>query len=298
MWKTLKQNSHYIIMTSYKSAATLFAIWSSVALLTPTDTLLDGVASVPQRVLLALLIILVLNVIIVVIISVWSMNVRKVKVFNLNSNHSLYVELGDLFTSGDPNEHRNIVFAGNRCFDTIVDDDLVGTNKVHGAALRRLYENNKQQSSINKAIQKNLKLHNYSYVELDNKEKRKGNLKRYEVGSISEIAGLRNERYFILGLTYFDSELRARIDKADYIKAINSLVKYISDRSQGFPTYMPVIGTGGSNIGSVRDNIGIIIKAIEYYKDDIDCDIHIVINDSKDHLGILNIVAQYGGKVI
>ena len=52
---------------------------------------------------------------------------NKWKFFDLHSNHSLFVEYGDLFNSGDPNEEKNIAFAGNRCFDTIVDDDLIGS---------------------------------------------------------------------------------------------------------------------------------------------------------------------------
>ena len=71
---------------------------------------------------------------------------------------------------------------------------------------------------------------------------------------------LQNEQYSILGITYFDKELRAHVEKYDYIKAISSLVRYISDRSQGFPTYMPVIGTGGADAGTVNDLIVFIIK--------------------------------------
>ena len=60
------------------------------------------------------------------------------KIFDLHSNHSLFVEYGDLFNSGDPNEEKNIAFARNRCFDTIVDDDLIGSKKIHGMALKRI----------------------------------------------------------------------------------------------------------------------------------------------------------------
>lgn len=111
----------------------------------------------------------------------------------------------------------------------------------------------------------------------------------YDIGSVAEIKGLNNEQYFILGLTYFDNELRAHVEKEDYIKAIASLVKYISERSQGFPTYMPVIGTGGADVGSANDLAVYIVKTIELFKDKIDCDIHIVVRDKEEKIGLMNL---------
>ena len=70
---------------------------------------------------------------------------------------------------------------------------------------------------------------------------------------------------------------------------IASLVKYISERSQGFSTYMPVIGTGGADAGSVNDLVVYIVKTIELFKDEIDCDIHIVVSDKEEKLGLMNL---------
>ena len=64
-------------------------------------------------------------------------------------------------------------------------------------------------------------------------------------------------------MTSFDRELRAYVEKDEYIKAISSLIKYISNRSQGFPTYMPVIGTGGADVGSINVLIRFIIKTMK-----------------------------------
>lgn len=72
-------------------------------------------------------------------------------------------------------------------------------------------------------------------------------------------------------------------------KLIASLVKYISERSQGFSTYMPVIGTGGADAGSVNDLVVYIVKTIELFKDEIDCDIHIVVSDKEEKLGLMNL---------
>lgn len=290
MLKVMRYNWRYIFSTSNKIATLVFSLWGFITLVTPTDKILDTINNYFIRLLVAALILMIIYVIIILVVTICSKAKRNIKVFKLHSNHALYVEYGDLFNCGAFDERKNIAFAGNRCFDTIVDDDLVGSNKIHGIALKRIYEKGERnQDTVNKEIQHNLSLHGYKKELLSRKDKRSGNLTRYEVGSVAEIKGLQNEQYFILGLTYFDNALRARVEKDDYINAIGSLVKYISDRSQGFPTYIPVIGTGGADAGNVNDLIVFIIKIIEMYKEEIDCDIHIVVSDKEDKLGLLNL---------
>ena len=52
---------------------------------------------------------------------------------------------------------------------------------------------------------------------------------------------------------------------------------------------MPVIGAGGADSGSVNDLVVYIIKTIGLFKDEIDCDIHIVVSDKEDKLGLVNL---------
>jgi hypothetical protein len=286
----MKYNWQYIFATSNKLGTIFFSIWGFITLVTPTDTLLDCIDKLAMRIFVAMSILICVYLLVVIGVSFYTMRKRNIKIFNLNSNHSLYVEYGDLFNRGEVNEEKNIAFAGNRCFDTIVDDDLVGTRKIHGIALNRIYQNgNRTPGDLNDEIQSNLSLHQYKSETLDLEEKRRGNLLRYEVGAVAEIKGLQNEKYFILGLTYFNKELRAQVEKEDYIRAIGSLIKYISNRSQGFPTYMPVIGTGGADVGTVNDLIVYMIKTIKLFKDRIDCDIHIVVSEKEEKIGLLNL---------
>ncbi|MCR5528951.1 MAG: DUF6430 domain-containing protein [Saccharofermentans sp.] len=290
MLKSLKYNWKYIYSTSNKIATIVFSLWGFITLVTPTDGMLNSIENWIVRILIAILILAFIYVTIIVTVTIYSNRKKEIKVFNLHSNHSLYVKYGDLFNCGVPDERKNIAFAGNRCFDTIVDDDLVGSSKIHGIALNRIYANGERnQETVNREIQKNLSLHGYKKETIGKTDKRSGNLLRYELGSVAEINGLQNEKYFVLGLTYFDKELRAHVDVDDYIKAINSLIKYISDRSQGFPVYMPVIGTGGADAGYVNDLIVFMIKTIELYKDKIDCDVYIVVSEKEEKLGLMNI---------
>ena len=290
MINNMKLNWRYIFVKSNKIAVLVFSLIEFVNLITPTCEILNFICNFFLRILTAALILATIYLIIVFCVSININKTKKVELFKLHSNHTLYIEYGDLFECGEPNERKNIAFAGNRCFDTVVDDDLVGSSKIHGIALKRIYENgDRNKDTVNEEIKKSLKINEYKNEKLNEKDKRSGNLFRYEVGAVAEIKGIQNEKYFILGLTSFDNKLRAHVDKNDYINAISSLIKYISERSQGFPTYMPVIGAGGSDVGTVNDLIVFIIKIIEMYKDEIDCDIHIVINDKDEKQGLLNL---------
>lgn len=286
---TMRYNWLYIFTTSNKIAAMFFSAWSFVTLVTSTDTMLNGITNSFARIIVAISILTVIYLAIVIGVFIYTKKRKQIKILNLHSKHSLFAEYGDLFNSGDLNEKKIIAFAGNRCFDTIVDDDLIGSEKIHGMALKRIYEQGDRDAlTVLDEIEENLSLHKYKHTDLKQKEKRKGNLHRYDVGAVAEIDGLNNEKYFILGLTCLNNELRAHVEKEDYIKSIASLVRYISERSQGFPTYMPVIGAGAADVGDVKELVALIIKIISLYKNQIDCDIHIVIRD-KEELGLMNL---------
>lgn len=290
IWKTIRYNLRYIIATSNKIVVFVFSVWGFITLVTPTDMMLESIDNILLRIITASLILIAIYLAITIGVTIYVSKKRTIKLFDLHSGHSLFVEYGDLFLVQDSSEERNIVFAGNRCFDTIVDDDLIGSKKIHGIALNRLYQNGERDAdSVSNEIQSDLSIHGYKHIDIERKEKRKGNLRRYEVGAVAEISGLYKERYFILGLTSFDSELRAHVEKEDYLKALASLVKYISERSQEFPTYMPVVGAGGSDVGNVNELIKYIIKTIEMFKDEIDCDIHIIVSNKEENLGLLNL---------
>ena len=55
----------------------------------------------------------------------------------------VYVLYGDLFDERivpKSMKRRNICFAVNRCFDTMVDDNMISSATLHGIALKRLYD--------------------------------------------------------------------------------------------------------------------------------------------------------------
>jgi hypothetical protein len=227
--------------------------------------------------------------------------VEKICVLKLSNNHSVYVQYGDLFVKniicdkhGVPSaEIRNIIIPVNCCFDTIVDNDLISSRKIHGKAFCSLYNSAKYtQEILNQAIQDNLHSRNITYTTITTAEKRKGNLDRYPFGTVVEIPVSDEEKFFLLALTEFNSDLHAEIhNRENYMNVLQRLIEYISSRSQGFPTVLPLIGGGLPEVSENEQTIlELLIKLINLNKDKINCDIHIVIRDTgKEDISILKL---------
>ena len=181
----------------------------------------------------------------------------------------------------------------NRCFDTIIDDDLISSNTLHGIAMKRLYADGTfTKETLNDKIKEYLKDRKIKPEKTLNKiSKRSGNLERYPVGTVAEVNVSEKVNYFFFGLTWFDQQLHANTSIEDYVLASIRLLEFCNKRSQGFPVVIPLIGTGAAN--TQRDAqlmLEFFVKLIKMNKVLINCDIHIVIKDGcKDEIGIAGV---------
>lgn len=64
---------------------------------------------------------------------------ERVTIFNAENNHHVYAEYGDLFANNGSS--KNVVITANRCFDTIVDNDLISETTIHGLAINQICTN-------------------------------------------------------------------------------------------------------------------------------------------------------------
>lgn len=217
---------------------------------------------------------------------------RRIKVLELNADHHVYVQYGDLFSENEvlePSRRRNVVIPVNRCFDTIVDDDFVSSGSLHGLAMNKLYDEGVYtQEQLNEKIKENLNQQQIPFERICSLDKRKGNLERYKLGSVAEIPASQNCTYFFLGLTVFDSNLKASVTNVSYVAALMRLLEFCNTRSQGCPVVIPLIGGGMARTGrSEREILEYMIQLLKLYKELINCDIHIVVRESgKGSIGI------------
>lgn len=205
---------------------------------------------------------------------------NTVAVINADNGHCVYLEYGDLLC--DSNEKRNIVIPANRCFDTLVDDDLISRTTVHGKAILKICQNDMSFETLNEALQYDLANNRMvkPCVTLSRRNKRKGNLNRYPAGTIAEYKENNNSlnTYFFVGMSSFNSDLHPETSDEEYLITLQSLLEYCNQRSQRFPVYMPIIGTHGrNNKKSERELLEYMVDTFRFNKHLINTDIHIVV---------------------
>ena len=206
----------------------------------------------------------------------------KKRVVEGKNGKAVYVVYGDIFDAEIvKNQKRYIAFAVNLCFDTVVDDNLVGATTVHGMAFNKLYEKGMFDSNtLNTALQAAIK-GTPTYQMLTTAQKPAGNLKRYEAGAYANLPIDANLNYLLLGLTYFDSNLNAQVSKQDYVLCIQKLIEYFDMEAQGYPVLMPIIGTGRSRTDlKEREALEYLISAFKINQNKITSDVYIVVYES------------------
>lgn len=201
-------------------------------------------------------------------------NVREIA--QLRNGHHLYLKFGDIFDPDviESDKRNNIVIPFNRCFDVIVDDDLIAKSSLHGQLILKLEENGMTRDNIKCAIQQSLAHRGYCH---DVSYKKVGNRNRYREGAVADIRGVKKEHYFCVGLSKFEGKT-AQTSRTEYVCALDHLIYRITELSQGQPVYIPLIGTALSRT-KIDNNVAlsIIVNLIKLYAKDIPCDIYIVL---------------------
>ena len=241
-------NRKYIAKLATRWTTGIFAFLGLIGTFASLSDLLDSSLSVQRRIGISIGILAGIWVISFLLCAVYTYRRRRIEVAELNNGHHIYVQYGDVFSEAEvlePQKRRNIVIPVNRCFDTLVDNDLVSASTLHGIAMNRLYrENGFDPNTLEDAIKNNLNLQEVSYDKLSINDKRKGNLRRFSAGTVAEIKISEQCTYFFLGLSKFDKNLKAFTSEEEYVLAMMRLLEFCNERSQQFPVVMPLIGAG------------------------------------------------------
>ncbi len=239
-------NREYIAKKAINITGIIYAFLGFVGTVAPTDEILPESLNIWLRVLISVIILLIIWFFCFVIIVFSLVKIKRISVIDANNGHKMYVQYGNIFDKNEvlvPNERRNIVIPVNRCFDTIVDNNIISERTIHGIAFKRLYKKNiYTEKSLNSKIQK--LLNNKEYEILSENEKPAGNRKRFSVGTVIDLPADDNEHYFLWALSTFDDKLKAQTSMQDYVLAVQKLVEACNYESEGFPVVIPVVGTG------------------------------------------------------
>lgn len=281
----IKNNIPFIFKKACSITAAVYAILGFLGAFVSMEGMFDEKDTFWCKLLASVLILIGTWGVIALILCVYVLFKNKKKIVEGRNGHAVYVVYGDLFDDkilGNTEERRNICFAVNRCFDTIVDDDIVSKTTIHGIAFDKLYEKGLyNQNSLNNEIQAILQRNGSSYVTITQSDKRRGNLKRYNVGTCADLKVSDALHYFMVGMSTYDKDLTANTTLFEYSVSIQKIIEFCNQQSQGYPVLMPILGGGLSRTGvNEKELLDYIISAFKLNSRDINFDVYIVIRES------------------
>ena len=185
-------NKKYITGLACKWTVMLFSLLGFVGTFVSLNDIIPNNWKFRYKMLFSIIIIIIIFLIFWILCAFWFERQKWIEVFEGNNGCHIYVQYGDIFSPNEvrsPNQRRNVIIPVNRCFDTIIDDDLVSSRTLHGIAFRKLYSSGKyNEDSLNTALYTDLNIRQRLVPEdISNNEKRRGNLKRYSLGTVAEI---------------------------------------------------------------------------------------------------------------
>lgn len=285
-----------ILKNTTKWVGICYTAWGFFSVLVSPEDYLPAEWGFWSKLLFAAVVLLCVSFVCFIVCTFIALRTCLVEVVKSNSNHKVFVQYGDMYSSDviekDYSGRRNLVVAVNRCFDTIVDNNLVSDRTQHGRVMKALYASGLYtEESLNEAIQHSLAVRNVPYDDLTIAQKARGNTYRYESGAVAEIDGGNNVCYFFLGLSKFDRDFAASTSKEEYTLAIQRLIEFCYSRSQGYPVVLPLLGSDMARTGiSHNDILSYLVNAFRVNRDKITNDFHIVVwKGDMDKISISNL---------
>lgn len=270
-----KTNLKYIGSKAIKTAGLLFSLLTLLLTFVSWDDI--GISSKCSRLLILIAIILASAVIAVVSLYIkrsaliWEQGTGKIK--------AIY---GDIIKIGFPKKDKGekiVVIPVNTCFDTIVGDGVVSAKSIHGQWIKSMNKHGVSMDKLDEIINQAIKNQGLQPTKIyTRKEKSKGKLVGFHIGTVLPIAWVNGVTYYLLALSEFDENLNAQCSKEDFIGCIQSLISFYDENGQGNPAYLPLMGTGLSRVNiSQRDSLNIIINVLKLNHDRVHGEIDVVV---------------------
>lgn len=175
---------------------------------------------------------------------------------SISKKHNVEIFYKDIL-----NEDGVIIIPVNEYFDTIVDDEIISPNSLHGKFINKYYGNNKNELDLK--IDESLR----GVISETNKYRVKGKKRKYPLGTICKINSGSNI-FYLVALTHFNENNRAYVSYVEYKKVVLDILEYIKEHSQGKKVSIPLIGDGRAALTSftqeeLLDNLCFNIKTTE-----------------------------------
>lgn len=278
----VKINLKYIGNLGVKIAGSLFSLLTLLLTFVSWDDM--GITSKCSRVLILIAIILASEILAVVYLFVkrsalvWEQGTGKIKVI-----------YGDIIKIGFPKKDKGekiVVIPVNTCFDTIVGDGVVSAKTIHGQWIKNMNKHGVSTAKLDEIIDQAIIDQGLQSTKVYNpKEKTKGKLERFPIGTVLPIAGINGLTYYLLALSEFDENLNAQCSKEDFVDCIQALISFYDKNGQGNPAYLPLMGTGLSRVNiSQSESLNMIVNMLKLNRDKIHGELDVVVYSKEKNI--------------
>lgn len=296
MWKRFKINLEIICKNASSWTGAVYAALGFVAMFSSLEPVFEslGITTFWCKLLVSVGILAGVFLICFVVATIVVWRKKQVKVLEGIDGHSVYVVYGDLFDTHvvpSGTKRRNVCFAVNRCFDTVVDNKLISEETLHGMAFKKLYDSGTfTPASLDSAIQASI-IQGAKSKMLTIKQKPAGNLKRYEVGTGADLEISESLHYFLIGIGKMNENLKNKAENGDYCLAIQKMIEFFDTYSQGYPVLMPIVGAGLTRLGQdPSDLLKYLIQCLALNKSHLSSDVYIVLREEdREKISIANL---------
>lgn len=296
MWKRFKINLEIICKNASSWTGAVYAALGFVAMFSSLEPVFEslGITTFWCELLVSVGILAGVFLICFVVATIVVWRKKQVKVLEGIDGHSVYVVYGDLFDTHvvpSGTKRRNVCFAVNRCFDTVVDNKLISEETLHGMAFKKLYDSGTfTPASLDSAIQASI-IQGAKSKMLTIKQKPAGNLKRYEVGTGADLEISESLHYFLIGIGKMNENLKNKAENGDYCLAIQKMIEFFDTYSQGYPVLMPIVGAGLTRLGQdSSDLLKYLIQSFVLNKSHLSSDVYIVLREEdREKISIANL---------
>lgn len=174
--KRLYINKDYIWRIAQKFVGRSSSGIAFISIIAPENVFLAPSTSLQDRIFIAIIGMATLVVAGIIYGAYKTLRTNRCKVVALQGQHYLYVQYGDVFSKDEvflgEAHRRNIVIPVNRCFDTMVNDDLVSSRTLHGIAIKTILKNEMYtRGQLNREIESDLKRQKKTYTKIEKTEK-------------------------------------------------------------------------------------------------------------------------------
>ena len=204
-------------------------------------------------------------------------NIRKIKISE-QGNSVINIYVGDILDNGfikSIEKYSSIVIPVENSFDTKIsksNDKLphISDKTLHGKWINKMLLSGTTEKELKETIHNSLQSFGYAI---------KHNLK-YPIGAIASVE-YKSITFYLLAISELNDRNVASASIEDINNAITSLLDFYNIYGQGYPIYIPLIGTGMSRIPLTHSESLQMIKNILKTKlNDIQGEINIVIYEN------------------